>query len=184
MKIGIDIDDVLTNTRDLQIVYWKEYIHNNPNQDYTEELPNNINSFGIPYIQAFWDTYRESLSFTPTFKENAGKCLKMLHKDGFKLIIVTSRQKHKYQDLKSKLITQFKNNDIYFDDIITDAIDKGITIKENDIDILIDDSIHQIQSVIDNGKIGIHFSQENIFPYHTNNWLEIYDIVMQIKNME
>ena len=184
MNIGIDIDDTLTNTKELQTIYWKEYITNHPNNDYTEELPTNINQFGIPYIQAFWDTYREELSFIPSFKENASKCLKMLKEAGFNIYIVTSRQKHRYNDLENRIIKQFKENNIYFDYIITDSLDKGKTLKDNNIDILIDDSIEHIESAYKYNKIGIHFSNNSPYKYHTNNWLELYNILINIKNME
>ena len=42
MKIAIDIDDTLTNTRDNQLRLWKEYITKYPNPNYTEELYNMI----------------------------------------------------------------------------------------------------------------------------------------------
>ena len=50
MNIGIDIDDTLTNTKELQIKYWQEYFFKKPHSNYTKELPSNINDFGDDYI--------------------------------------------------------------------------------------------------------------------------------------
>ena len=83
MKIAIDIDDTLTNTKDQQIILWKDYIIKNPNKNYTIEIPDNINSFDDEYISKFWDTYREQLSFTSSFKENADIITNKLHKDKY-----------------------------------------------------------------------------------------------------
>lgn len=65
MKIGIDIDDTITDTRSLQIKYWKDYIKNYPNESYTENLPDSINGFSDSYVQIFWDIYREQLFDAP-----------------------------------------------------------------------------------------------------------------------
>ena len=69
MKIAIDIDDTLTNTKQQQIKLWKKYYNNNPHKDYSEKLPQNINEWGDKYIEDFWDTYRELLSFNSSYKD-------------------------------------------------------------------------------------------------------------------
>ena len=45
MKIAIDIDDTLTNTKDNQIKLWKEYYNKQPKAGFSEQLPSDINEF-------------------------------------------------------------------------------------------------------------------------------------------
>ena len=109
MRIGIDIDDTLTNTIELQKSFWQEYHHNHPNDDYTDEIPKNINTFSFKYIEDYWDIYREEL-FYPEFKENASLITNKLKKDGHELCVITSRPDYKYKDLHKRLEKWFKEN--------------------------------------------------------------------------
>ena len=104
MKIAIDIDDTLTNTRDNQKRLWKEYINNYPNNDYNEELPYNINEFDAgEYIDKFWELYRYKLSFEATYKQDASTIINKLKEDGHDLCIVTARPDSGYDDLKGRI---------------------------------------------------------------------------------
>ena len=64
MKIGIDIDDTLTNTKDEQIKYWKIYTEKKPHPKYTSELPDYINEFsdGIDFYNSFFYVINFSLT--------------------------------------------------------------------------------------------------------------------------
>lgn len=182
MTIGIDIDDTLTNTRDNQEKYWQEYIIKYPKEGYTSELPSTINDFGDDYVQLFWDEYREELSFNSSYKENASTILTKLKNEGYNLCIVTARRISKCPDLLERIKKAFQENNIPIDTIYTDMTDKGLFCKENNIDILIDDSLIHINSAINNNVKGILFNNDNSYTgYQTTNWLDIYDIINKIK---
>ena len=140
MKIGIDIDDTLTNTKELQKEVWKKYYLDNPEEGYSEEIPNNINTFGFPYIEKYWDIYREDL-FYPTFKKNASKIVKQLKKDGHELCVITSRPSYKYKDLHKRLHKWFEENDIPIETLCTNIKNKGHYCKKKNINLLIDNDI-------------------------------------------
>lgn len=179
MKIGIDIDDTLTNTKENQIKLWKEYYNNKPKVGFSEQLPPDINEFDVDeYISIFWDTYRNELSFNSTFKENTSTIINQLIKDGHQLCIITSRPDYKYDDLKGKLRKIFKENNINIETLYTDIRDKGIFCKENNIDLLIDDSLKHVTNTISLGKKAILFN--NIPSYkglQTDNWIDLYNII-------
>ncbi len=182
MKIGIDIDDTLINTREKQLIYWKDYVTKNPKEGYTEEIPNTINDFGDEYVQIFWDTYREQLSFSPTFKENTSTVLHKLKEQGIIPCVITSRPDAKYKDLKIRLTNWFIENDIPIDIIYTDVRNKGLFCKENNIDILIDDSLSQINSAKENKVQTILFNNFKDYKgLQTDNWLDLYDILIKLK---
>ena len=180
MKIGIDIDETLVDTEILIKKYWKDYVSKYPNNNYNSSIPDNIyNGWDDNYITTFWDLYRESLKYPP-FKENAVEIIKKLKKNNT-LCIVTSREKHKYKDLVNNLDKWLKSNDIYMDKIYTDVRKKGIFSKENDIDLLIDDSIDHIQEADSLGIKTILFNNKKYnVKYQTNNWLDLYEIIKEL----
>ena len=177
MRIGLDIDDTLTNTEDLQRSYWKEYHQKNPNPEYTDELPRNVNTFGFKYIEDYWDIYREEL-FYPTFKENASLITKKLKDDGHELCIITSRPNYKYKDLHKRLEKWFADNNIVVDIIYTNIKNKGHYCKKKNIDLLIDNDIAQIEEANKYHIKTILFNNiEDYKGLKTTNWLELYDII-------
>ena len=177
MKIGIDIDDTLTNTEELQASYWKEYLNNHPNPDYNENIPKNINTFGFKYIEDFWDIYREQL-FYPTFKENAALITNKLKNEGYELSVITSRPDYKYKDLHKRLEEWFYDNNIPITTIYTNIKNKGHYCKKKNIDLLIDNDIAQIQEANKYKVKTILFNDLNEYDgLKTTNWLELYDII-------
>lgn len=179
MKIAIDIDDTLTNTKENQLNLWKEYIVKYPNPNYNEELPHNINEFDAEeYIDNFWELYRYTLSFESTYKQDASNIIDKLKNDGHELCIVTSRPDTKYNNLKANIIKGLKDNNIHIDSIYTNAKDKGQFCKKHGFDLLIDDSIKQILSAQKNGLKAILFNKNNEYKgLQTTTWKDLYDII-------
>lgn len=178
MVIGIDIDDTLTNTKELQIKYWKEYYNHNKKDGYSEKLPKHINDWGDKYIETFWDTYRESLSFDCSFKKNTSETINKLKNKGHTLCIVTSRPDSKYQNLKKRINKWFLENKINIDIIHTSIIDKGKFCKENNIDLLIDNDINHIVNANNYKVKTILFNKDkNYKGLQTTDWKELYNII-------
>lgn len=182
MKIAIDIDDTLTNTKQQQIKLWKKYYNNNPHKDYSEKLPQNINEWGDKYIEDFWDTYRELLSFNSSYKDNVSEVIDKLLQDGHQLYIVTSRPQYKYNNLISKIKKALNDNKIHIDNIYTDIYDKGKFCKDNKFDLLIDDDIKHIKSAQKNGIKTILFNEyKNYDGVQATTWKEVYKKIKMLK---
>jgi FMN phosphatase YigB (HAD superfamily) len=182
MKIAIDIDDTLTNTRENQLKLWKEYITNNPNPNYTEELPHNINEFDAgEYIDEFWKINRYHLSFESTYKQDTSTIIDQLRKDGHTVCVVTSRPDSGYDDLKGRITKALKENNINIDELHTDARDKGSYCKEHNFDLLVDDNIKQIESAKSYGLQAILFNKDNSYNgLQTTTWNELYNIIKEL----
>lgn len=180
MKIAIDIDDTITNTKELQLIFWKEYIKKYPNKKYNEELPENINHFGDEYIDHFWDEYRIPLAYSITVKKDAKEVINKLREEKHKIIIVTSRSDRKYINHRKNLLNWFKSNNIQIDELYTGIRNKGIFIKEKNIDILIDDDYNHCKETISLGKKAIMFNNKNNKIKNINNWNKIYEYIQNI----
>jgi hypothetical protein len=75
----------------------------------------------------------------------------------------------------------FKKNKINITEYHTSIMDKGIYIKENNIDLLIDDSLKHINSAKNLNKHCILFN--NIKDYEglqTDNWTDLYKIIKEL----
>ena len=179
MRIGLDLDDTIIDTEEKMKSIWKEYYKNYPNDEYTEELPKNINLFGYKYIEDFWNIYREDL-FYADVKKDAAKIINKLQKEGHFIGLITSRPKEKYKDLVLRIESFLNDNNIYLDEINTNIIYKDQFILENDYDMLIDDNIVNIKNSINKGKKGILFKKTNDRSLrHTTNWNYLYKIIKE-----
>ena len=193
MKIGIDIDNVISNFNDTLL---NEYLlHDkdlrnsgiiNENAEYirkgmfdwTEDEETNFYKSNIERIA-------KKLGVIEGAKEYIGK----LHKNGHFIYIITGRDNGEYLEPYNMTKEWLENNDIYYDKLIlTDAYDKHAkTLKciEYDIDILIDDSVRICSDCIDNGVTAILMDTPYNRYFNTQrvkNWKEFYDYVSSYKN--
>lgn len=182
MRIAIDIDDTITQTKELQRTFWKEYVRLNPNPNYTSRIPENINRFGDPYIDTFWDTYRNKMFF-PKVKKNVDHVLNVLTNLGDTIYIVTSRPEEKYEDLVKRLAHSFEINNINYNYICPGVKNKGLYMYEHNIDLLIDDDIINVESAREYGRDAILFndSYPSYDGYHATDWFKVYDLICIIK---
>lgn len=183
MKIGIDIDDTLTNTKEYQEILWKEYYNNKPKKGFSAKLPEEINEFDVDeYIEIFWNTYRDQLSFNSSYKKDIPEIINKLKKDGHELCIVTSRPQDRYTNLIERIKDALKENNIKIDIIYTDVREKGTFCKENNIDLLIDDSLKHILSAQNNGLKAILFGENSKYNgLQTNTWKDLYNIIKTLR---
>ena len=179
MKIGLDLDDTIINTKEKLKIYWKEYYNSNPNKDYTSEVPDNINFFGYKYIEDFWNLYREEL-FYADIKKDASLIINKLQKEGYYLGLITSRPKEKYNNLINRIEEMLNKENIYLDEIITNIKNKADFLNNSDYDLLVDDSIINIESSLKIGKKAILFNKTNNNRIkHTTSWKYLYKIIKE-----
>ena len=179
MKIGLDLDDTIIDTKEKLKIYWKKYYNEYPNKEYSEELPYNINFFGYQYIEDFWNLYREEL-FYAKIKKDCSMIINKLQKEGYFIGLITSRPKEKYNNLIKRLEAFLNDNNIYLDEINTNIKNKSIFMKNSDYDILIDDSIIHVSETLKTGKKAILFNKYNNNDIkHTTNWKELYKIIKE-----
>ena len=123
-------------------------------------------------------------------KDGAKEYIDKLKEDGHSIYIITGRDNGEYSDPYNMTKEWLDKNFIYYDKLIlTNAYknDKhGKTEKclENNIDIMIDDSVHICQDCIDNNITTLlmdtpYNKQVNMPRVH--NWKEIYEYISNYK---
>lgn len=182
MRIGIDIDDTITNTWNYLIPIFSEKF--NIPADKIKELP--------PYYGAIKETvsleeyfklireYEHLMQEVP-LKENVQEILTKLKEEGNTIIFITARGNNGYSD--PYLITKkyLDNNLIPYDKIIVNAHEKGLVCKEERIELFIDDNL---KNCIDVSKQGINvlmmeaeYNVNDMEFIRMKNWKQVYEYI-------
>lgn len=179
MRIGIDIDDTITNS-------WEYFM-----PIFSHEFNIKLDESSCPYYQGIKDKVSfdefervmkkyENTMNNITLKENVSKILNKLKQDGHQIIFITARGKtynNPYQMTKNYLDT----NNIPYDKIILDSWDKSIACREEMIDLFIDDSPKHCKEASDIGieviMMDAKYNQNNNQFTHMVSWQEIYEYI-------
>lgn len=179
MKLGIDIDDVLVDTSKLMLDYIKNINNNEDILNHMEEImrgeiPDNI-------VSKFINSNIANILDNVQLKPNAKKVLEKLEKNN-EIVFITSRGDKKIKGTEEVTLNYLKKNNIAYKKIIFNAYNKAKICKENNIDILIDDSVKLCEEAQKEGIKTILFTsivnknkQTNI--KRVNNWLELEKII-------
>ena len=188
MKIGIDIDDTITNsiealkrfirTHEVDELIKDDLIHK---KDHV--LKNNKKE---KLRHKFFVDNSIEIGNSIKVKPNAKRIINKLHKEGYKIIIISARCNNYYKNSYEFCYNYLKRNNIYFDKLITSQIYKDKTCIKEGIDLMIDDSISTCDRVNAVGIKTILFNSENNLEKETsftrvNTWLELYDEIHRVK---
>jgi len=183
MKIGIDLDDTIINSRKVLISFLSKYYNLKYNGVKNKEYEFFKSNYSDYYDVA--KKYYDDLVFNIKLKPSVIKYLKKIRDRGHEIIIITSRY---YKEFKTPYETTFNyliNNSVPFDKlIITDKSKGEICAKEN-IDVFFDDYIVNYNSVKNKG-IDVYL-MDDLTNYKIKNVKRIFsirDIYLCVKKKE
>ena len=192
MRIGIDIDNVISNFNEDLLM---EYINHdkelrntgiiNENADY---IRNGMFDWTETEDQEFYINNIERIAKNLKVKDGAKEYIDKLKEDGHYICIITGRDNGEYQDPYMMTKEWLDNNSIKYDKLIlTDAYvksEKAIKCLENNIDIMIDDSVGICKSCIENNiktfLMDTPYNRKSELP-RVCNWAEIYEYISNYK---
>lgn len=196
MRIGIDIDGVLTNIEQFSIDYLSKFcFENNIKYNIIKSNYNISKSFGIDikYEDKFWEKYLEFYAKNEKARPFASEIIKKLKNDGHEIYIITARYLTNRDDILGENMRNLVKNWLSENEIIYDKLvfskakhEKKINeIIENKIDIMIEDNPHNIcelSNIIPIICYNTNYNKDclNNKIYRCYSW---YDIYNQIKNM-
>lgn len=182
MRIGIDIDDTITNT-------WSDII---PYYSIWFNIPIDTLKKSKPYYNPVKDIYTKEEYFEiikpiyegvvpyVSLKDNVRKVINKLHNLGHKIIFISARGKG-YIDSYDLTKDYLDRNNIYYDKIIVDIDNKDKACLDEKIDLFIDDSYKHCKEVYDVGinvlMIDNDFNKDCFEFNKINNWNEIYKYI-------
>lgn len=170
MRIGIDIDDTMTNTYEYVTSLKKKLF---PDLAPGELLPEN------KYLE-FMNKYDDDIHRSVTLKENVKEAFDWLKKNGAEIYLITARgvfSNNSYADTVKFL----NENEIPYDKLICGIKDKGKCALEEGIELFIDDKLYNCNSVANEGIDVIKFrrnDEEDGVHFTLDNWLDIKEYIL------
>ena len=148
MRIGIDIDGVLTDLSRFYLDYGAKFAFENHMYKIV-----NPNGYGIDDIlnlekgsyRDFWLKYDDYYTKKIYTREFASEVIEKLKNEGNEIHLITARNPKKEQD-ESWTTDWLKENNIYYDNL-TFTNEKLDCCKNNNIDLMIEDTVNNIVSI-------------------------------------
>lgn len=185
MKIGIDIDDVITNTSEKI----EEYIVKDHNSQKLQEHMKEImkGNPSDPEVISFCMRIYLKVFQKVKPKDNASKVIQNLLDKGNEIYLITARGENLEFFKGSEKVTKkfLEDNNIKYTKIIFNAINKAQLCVDNKIDLMIDDSIEHCEDVQNVGIKSILFTSNvnkntATSVERVSNWLELENKLNEI----
>lgn len=177
MNIGIDIDDTIAKTSEETDIWAKEYTEKILKREFKLNKKEILDPMWARYLynwteeedKKFWDLYYEKIMENVKPKENAIDVINRLSKNN-KIFIITARWDKDNGKILHITKQWLKQNNINYNQLFLGYLDKRNIIKENDIELFIDDSIKtckeitemKIRTLIMNSRINKNIEEEKI----------------------
>ena len=193
MRIGIDIDDCITDIKDELYEAGKKYAKSLGKQIQEKEEFEDDKNDGNKYQKIFNFNYEELKYFLKDIQEeiiNKAKprekvvdVIRKLTDTGNEIIIITARDTEFHENPYQLSKKWLDENNIYYDKLIVNARDKRIACKEEKIDLFIDDNASNCLAVKSLGIKTIRVcnkenNNEDLICF--NNWKDIYAYIQTI----
>lgn len=157
MKIGIDIDDTITDSYEVMFNYAQEFtihtlgrsgdiIDNNgiDNHCYARVLHN----WTLEEETKFWNQYYKDIIKEVKPKTLAAEYIRKLKEEGHTIILITARFKVEEFDVGELTKKWLEQHQICYDKLIIDAEDKLTIAKQEQLDVFIDDSYSNCNRIL------------------------------------
>jgi uncharacterized HAD superfamily protein len=152
MKIGIDIDGVLTNLEQFGKDFGSKYLFQKNMLIRNEDFINKFYNMDTQLDHDFWSkAIFDYLNIKA--RPFASEIIDKLKEENNQIIIITNRVKSldfcdiNAEDMKRNIIEWLKENNIHYDELIFSNGDKKSHIIENNIDVMIDDIPRNINTI-------------------------------------
>lgn len=196
MRIGIDIDNVISNFDDTLL---KEYLKHDKelrNTGIINENPEYLRKGMFDWTEeeekSFYKANIEEFAKKLKPLEDVSYYIKKLKEDGHEIYIITGRDNGEYTN-PYKLTEEWLNRyDIIYDKLLfTNAYDKHAKTQvcvENNIDVMIEDSTKISLDLINNGikvlTMNTRYNQKEQTLDRVSRWKEIYERISKLNKKE
>ena len=187
MRLGIDIDDTITNSSDVFVSYAKKYnkennidfLVNNETLDVKLSFGWNENDY-----KKFTEKYLEEILTNVAPEKDSIAIINKLKQEKNEIIFITARSESEIKNNMFDLTKKWLNKNNYqYDMLITESSDKLNECIKNKIDLFIDDNYYNCRLI--NEKLNIpvilfttrynNSIKEDNSVIRVHNWQEIYD---------
>lgn len=183
MRIGIDLDDTITNSSDVFVDYAKKY---NSEMLITHE----INTKKLNQKLAFgWNSnnqkkfrkkYLKDILINTKPNKDVVEVLDSIYKNSNEIFIITARNNNELNDMEAITKEWLKSYNIKYNKLIINCMDKAKTCAEEKINVFIDDNFEVCKMVYEKLKIPVflYSTRYNLNKklnglFRVSNWKEI-----------
>lgn len=189
MRIGIDIDNVISNFDD---VLFEEFLSHDKELRNTgvinEQLymTKGMFDWSKDEIKEFYYANINRIGKNLALKSGAKEYIEQLKKDGHMIFIISARDNNEYLNPLELTLEWLKKQEICYDELILTQlpIQKVEVCAKKRIDIMIDDSITVCSNIESVGTIPLLMStpyNQHVDIQRVNSWREIYDFVVNYR---
>lgn len=178
LKIGVDIDNTITNTSKLaNDLLKKDFIF----KKFLDYHNLNENDYML-----FLNKYLDNIECNVGLNKDVCEVLEYLHNKGCYIVIITARGSMNFKNTEINTINYLEKNKVNYDKIIFKQESKLQACLDEQIDIFIDDKITVLDEMINKNIITIKFGDcvKKISHKIAKNWLEVKNIIDTIINNE
>ena len=198
MNIGIDIDDTISDTFEALLAYSQKYtiedLKRESNIDINKDYLNHLyieSASGWTDLETknFWEKYYEDILKAVNIKNFASKVINNKRKNGDKIFLITARWDMPNFDTKKLTEDWLLENNVQYDKLFMNASDKVQLVKENNIDLFIDDSFNNCKKISENTNAKVYMMtslvNKNLGDEKIKrvfSWPEIDDLISKEEN--
>ena len=155
MRIGIDIDGVLTDLERFQLDYGSKFMFEHYNKEVKDaNAYETTEMFNIDsnIDDSFWDEYLPVYATKEPARKYASEVINRLHTDGNEIYIITARyltdrDDEKGNNMRETVKKWLENNNIFYNNLIFSPEDKLEICEKNNIDLMIEDKPDNINKI-------------------------------------
>lgn len=189
MRIGIDIDGVLTDIEKWQLDYGSKFFSKYNKQIIKFDGYEISEIFGVSdeLDIAFWNEYIYEYATKEPARKFASEVIKKLKEEGNEIYIITARyltdrQTEDGEKMRNTVTNWLKKQDIIYDKIIFSPEDKLEACIENNIELMIEDKVENIEKIATKLPVICFQAEYNKNCRGTNinrvySWYGVYDLI-------
>lgn len=192
MRIGIDIDNVISNFDEVLMREFLEHdklLRNTGVVDDNLDITSGMFDWSKEEVCDFYYPNIERIVKSLSLIDGSKEYIDKLKSDGHFIYIITGRDNGEYSNPFEMTKGWLDKYNIYYDKLIFtnayDKVSKARSCLENNIDIMIDDSVSICKACIDNGIVSLLMDKpcnrsSNITRVY--NWKDIYNFISSYKD--
>ena len=188
MRIGVDIDNVISTFNEDLL---EEFLKHNKELGYSDDITRGMFHWKDGEVEAFYKDTIERIVNKLNVKSGAKEYIDKLKEEGHYICIITGRDNGDHSDPYDNTKKWLDNHLIYYDKLILtksykdDEHGKSEKCIENNIDIMIDDSINICKDCINYGietlLMDTPYNRQINDIKRVHSWKEIYEYITEYK---
>lgn len=184
MVLGIDIDDVITDTsaaltahakiHEIEVCEKGEILDHLPQVMRGEIHSNNV--------KLYFERFMADIMAGASVIDGAVETLRRLKSKGHRLVYITARGETKFPGSREKTMKFLEEQQLPYDEVVFDSFDKLQDCLDHEVELMVDDSVRNCEDLVKGGVSAVLFTSPVNLGMKTEldrveNWAELEDYI-------